>query len=117
MAEQAISSETSFHDSTLLSLTQKGAEVSIAMDGVYLEEKPQSANVVVRKIAHITRNGIPASTISMEDEDGEVLRLHCEKDHVLFVVEWSNFHNKQREIAVYQLFGGQIFLQEPTKRT
>lgn len=105
-----IASKVSFHDSTLVSLTHNGDEVSLLLDDVWWSDHTGPAAVILHGVSQVTRNSAKVQRLDMETRDAEILTLRQDNAAVTLVISWNELSSAHSNIVTYVLEGARLEL-------
>lgn len=103
--------QISFHESTLVSISQFNDKIKLSLDDVLVCDARMPKDVYIENINSISKNNVSVRSVSMEEEDGEVLNIYQQDEDVVLVVQWNNFFKKTQNTVVYKFCGEKVVLR------
>ena len=100
--------ELSYHECTIHTLEGSADKVYIGLSDVDYGDQRVHVDIVITGFNHALIDEQPACIWQKPSDEGEILTLEIDKNNLLVIVEWEEYHPVAHYIMSYELFGGVI---------
>ena len=98
-----LSKGTSFHDSSLVSISHRENDTLLFFENVYVDGTLRFAELVLKEVVEVVCDGARIAKIEMIYDDGEILELSVSDKELSMLVIWTEFKKHIDETRSYQI--------------
>jgi hypothetical protein len=97
------STAISFHDSSLRAINPSGGDICLSFENVYVEGTLRFAEVKLRGVTEILRDGHAIGEFELLEDDGEVLDYAEDAAGLTLLISWVNFKQDTESTHSYRI--------------